>query len=392
MSSPYRSFSDGEIIRADDWNELQTVIKEEVRTHRHGGAAEGTSDPRQLGGRLRARSLRDGSVTTEKIAENSVSSRVIAKGTVTPEHFIEDAAIDEGKILFDPDEPVAYAIAEVTLALPQGVVDSGEDVLWAIPAGTPITNDVGDLVFRTTAPVAVSSEEPTVDVAVRCDQPGAHCNVPAGTLTRVGGALDPFLRAHVTVIQQAAAQGGLEPTEEQPPQPARAPVEFSIDGRAPRTFWVIPKRTRVFQPGAGPDDPPLEFLTRRSLTVFPGSNWAVATAAVAGAEGNLAAGLLTIVDDPLLAAVVAVDQPGPATGGEAGTSATTRLRFRLRGAMPTSGVEIPAGTVIKYMDAGSATEVAFTTDIAIAVDAGGADYVLADPAVVGQGDPLPGVP
>ncbi|WP_428265616.1 baseplate J/gp47 family protein [Haliangium sp.] len=389
MGRPYRTYTDGDVIRADDWNEIQSVIKEEIRTHRHGGAAEGEEDPAKLGGLLRTASLRDGAVTAEKIAEDAVSGRALAKGAIQTRHFRPDAAIDERKVLFDPDEPPASAIATVTLAIPEQVREGGGELLWAIPVGTPITNDIGDIVFRTTEPVSLSAEEPTVEVAARCEEIGAVFNVPAGTLTRVGGALDPFLREHLTIAQQAPAAGGLDPAEGQPPQTARAPVAFAISSRAPRTFWFMPKGTRVLQrdPNADPDTAPLAFVTRQMVPVFPGSTWVRAEATVVGEGGNVAAGRLSEVVDAGLAELVTIDQPAAAEGGEADEAATVWLRVRLLRAAAEGGVEVPAGAAVRTSDG-----IEFRTTDAVTLTAGGVDYAIADPVEATQGAPLPGQP
>lgn len=382
MSRPYRSAEEGGLIRSEDWNEIQSIIKEEVRTHRHGGGAEEETDPAKLGGLLRSTSLLDDSVTTEKLAEDSVSSRALATGSLLAEHFHADAAIDESKILFDPDEPVGFALSEVTLRVPESVV-SGEDFLWVIPAGTPITNQVGDIVFRTTDPVTLTPEDTEAEIAVRCEEPGAHYNVPAGTLTRVGGALDPFLREHVTVAQLDAASGGLDPTEDQAPLTAKAPVAFDISPKAPLTFWVIPQGTRVLQ--AGSTD--LEFVTRQSLSIFPGSGWVEAKADVDGEAGNLPAGHLTQLVDPGLALRVAVDQPVAASGGDGPQAARVRLRFRLLGTISSSPLFIPTGTQIEDGHGNS-----FSTLDDLTLNAAGTDYVLADPVDPGQDPPDPVLP
>lgn len=383
MSRPYRSVGDGDIIRADDWNDIQSIIKEEVRTHRHGGGAEGETDPARLGGLLTSRSLRDQAVTAEKVAEDAVSSRVLAPGSIQARHFRPDAAIDESKILFDPDEPAAYAMAKVALRAPDDVTSG---FLWAVPAGTPITNNVGDIVFRTTDPVTLSDDQRSVEVTVRCEQVGVAYNVPAGTLTRVGGALDPFLREHITIAQQAPAQGGLDPAEGQAPQTARAPVELRVSPSAPRTFWVIPKGTRVSQPAAG-DGAPIAFMTRQSLSIFPGSGWVEAEAVNPGSNGNVAAGTLTRVADPALALQIAIDQPMAAAGGDTGQSARVRLRVRLLGDMPASPLVVAAGTSVN-----DGANIEFRTLAPLSLHAGGCEHALADPVAPDQGDPAPATP
>lgn len=385
MSRPYRSVEDGELIRAEDWNEIQSIIKEEVRSHRHGGGAEEETNPAKLGGLLQAASLIDGAISTEKIAKDAVSARVLGRGVVQPEHFRTDAAIDESKVLFDPDEPVAFAVAEVTLRAPEDVV-SGGDFLWPIPAGTPITNSVGDIVFRTSDPVSLSSEEVEAVVAVRCEVPGTRFNVPAGTLTRVGGALDPFLREHLAISQEEPAQGGQDPTESQAPLAAQARVGFQISPHAPLTFWVIPQGTVVRQATAVPDEY-IEFVTRQSLSVFPGSGWVDAEAIAVGEAGNVAMGSLTRIVDSGLALRVAVDQPTAATGGEPSQPARVPLRFRLLGAMPASPFTVPAGTEVE-----DGNGQVFTTVAALWLHSGGSDYVTADPGDPAQDPPDPGQP
>ena len=371
MSRPYRTFEDDEIIHAEDWNQVQTLIKEEIRTHQHGGGVEGETDPAMLGGKLRTRSLEDGAVSTEKIAPDSVSSRVVARAAVRASHFRADAAIDEHKFAFDPDESVANATTRVELSVPADIA-GGDAFLWPIPPGTPITDDVGELVFRTTEPVVVSDEQTSVEVSVRSDLTGSEHNIPAGTLTRVGGALDPFLRRHVAVMQQSPASGGVDAGDGQPPRAAQAAISFRIAAPAPPTYWLVPKGTRVSHQPAGEEA--IVYATQQSLHVFPRSRWVEVEALATGAASNVAAGALTTIADVALATRVAVDQPDPATGGATGQRARCKIRLRLLGELPEAGLVIAAGTVVSD---GAAIE--FQTLTEIILDAGGEDFITAEP-------------
>jgi hypothetical protein len=376
MGNPYRRFEDGELIRSEDWNQIQTIIKQEIRTHRHGGGAEGEADPAKLGARLRSEALLDDAVTTEKIAENAVSARVLAPGSVGVAQFRPDAAIDESKVAFDPDEPAAHATAKVVLRIPDALAAT-PGLLWAIPKGTPVTNDAGDLVFRTSDPVTLDAQKTSVEVAARAEEIGAQGNVPAGTLTRIGGALDPFLRNHLRIAQLGPSQGGTATTSDLPPQIAWTEAELRTEDITPPTFWVVPKGTRVWHQ---PDDggAPIVAVTRQSLSVFPRSAWVLAECTTAGAGGNVPAGSIRTVRDSALAPRVTVDQPEPGTGGDAGVPARVHVRLRLYGALAGTPLAIPAG-----MEVESVQGLVFRTLAAVSLDAGGADQVLAnleDPA------------
>lgn len=371
MGKPYRHFDDGALIRSDEWNQIQTLIKQEIRTHRHGGGAEGESDPARLGARLRSEALLDNAVTTEKIAEDAVTSRVLAPGSVRVAQFRPDAAIDETKVAFDPDEPAAHATARVALQMPAELA-AAPGILWAIPKGTPVTNDAGDLVFRTSEPVALDAQKTSVEVTARAEEIGVAGNVPAGTLTRIGGALDPFLRNHLRIAQLGPSQGGAAATNELPPLIAWTEAELRTEGATPPTFWVVPKGTRVWH---RPEDgsAPVVAVTRQSLSVFPRSAWALAECTTPGAGGNVPAGSLRTLRDVMLASRVAVDQPEVGAGGDAGALARVRLRLRLFGALAGPALVVPAGTEIEGTQG-----LSFRTLYPVAIDDGGVDHVLAD--------------
>lgn len=277
MSRPYRTFRDGDVIRAQDWNDIQTTIKEEVRTHRHGGGRDGETDPAKLGGKLRGNSLEDRSVTHEKLAENGVTARVLAPGSVKTTHFVAKPAIQESKIAFDPDEPAAHAIARVLLSAPQDEVDLDKEFSWPIPVGTPVTNDIGDVVFRTMDPVVLNNEQPEIEVTARCDEIGEGFNLEEGELTRIGGALDPFLRAHIEVANadDKPSTGGIDADVDQPPQPAVAQVEFDILEDAPPSFWVVPKGTKFKH---DPGDGERVYATQEALNILPATRAGAVTA------------------------------------------------------------------------------------------------------------------
>lgn len=383
MGNPYRRFENGELIRSEDWNQIQTIIKQEIRAHRHGGGAEGEADPARLGARLRSEALLDGAVTSEKIAENAVSARVLAPGSVGVAQFRPDAAIDESKVAYDPDEPVAHATAKVTLRMPAEFA-AAPDITWAVPRGTPVTNDAGDLVFRTSEPVALDAQKTLVEVTARAEYLGAQGNVPAGTLTRLGGALDPFLRDHLRIAQLAPSQGGAAATDDLPPQVARAEAELRAEDTTPHTFWVVPRGTRVWhQPEDG--SVPIAAVTRQSLSVFPRSAWALVECASPGAGGNVPAGAIRSLRDAALAARVAVDQPEAASGGGTGTNARVRVRLRLFGPLAGATLDLPAGTEVQ-----TAQGLVFRTLSLTRLDSGGADHVLAD--LEDPARPLPGGP
>ena len=371
MGHPYREFSDHEVIRAEDWKEIQAVVKREIRTHRHGGGTHDETDPAKLGGLLTSESLVDGAVTMEKLQQNSVSSRALAPQSIGPQHFQDNAGILESKVAFDPDEPVSYATVDVNLAIPEALLADGP-LLWAIPTGTPITNDAGDIVFRTIAAHTLSHEAPSLDVTVRAEGPGSRYNLPAGFLTRVGGALDPFLREHISVTQLGTSQGGADGGDEQPPQASDAQVTVRFSERTPRTFWVVPKGSSVsFRPDPGAESIP--YLTRESLTVFPCTTWVWAEAQLVGEHGNVAAGTLNVVDDATLGPEISVTQVEPATGGTVNDRARVRVCMRLLSSIPESDLVIPAHLPI------TGGSVAFRTEGETVLSAAGTGYVIADP-------------
>lgn len=62
---PYIPKTRGDVIRAADWNALQVLARQELRGHAHTGGEQGT----QLG----TAALQDRAVTSEKLADGSVT-------------------------------------------------------------------------------------------------------------------------------------------------------------------------------------------------------------------------------------------------------------------------------------------------------------------------------
>jgi hypothetical protein len=78
----FRTARAGQIVRSDDWNEIQRLLRNAVRQHRHTGAgadAAAADDAGQLG----TSELADSAVTTAKIADGSVATAKLADGAVT---------------------------------------------------------------------------------------------------------------------------------------------------------------------------------------------------------------------------------------------------------------------------------------------------------------------
>lgn len=92
----YTEVAPGDLIRAEDWNEMQRQTRNSIRGHRHiGQSADGAADDNAA--QIAAEEIADGAVTGAKIANGAVTGTKVADGAVTTDK-IADGAIAGAKL------------------------------------------------------------------------------------------------------------------------------------------------------------------------------------------------------------------------------------------------------------------------------------------------------
>ena len=91
--SAYIPRNDGDLIRADEWNDIQRSARQDIQKHRHTGDVTNPDD----GVRIDTNGLEDDAIKADKIEANAVSRDKIRDQAVN-EDKIEDAAVTQAKI------------------------------------------------------------------------------------------------------------------------------------------------------------------------------------------------------------------------------------------------------------------------------------------------------
>ena len=91
--SAYIPRNDGDLIRADEWNDVQRSARQDIRKHRHSGDAANPDD----GVPLETDGIEDNAITREKIQNNAINNAKIEDNAIT-QAKIEDNAITQAKI------------------------------------------------------------------------------------------------------------------------------------------------------------------------------------------------------------------------------------------------------------------------------------------------------
>ena len=90
---PYIPRTDGDLIRADEWNDIQRSARQDIQKHRHTGDAANPDDGVPIG----ADGLEDGAVTEDKIEADAVTREKIRDQAVN-ELKLENDAVTQAKI------------------------------------------------------------------------------------------------------------------------------------------------------------------------------------------------------------------------------------------------------------------------------------------------------
>lgn len=186
----------GDLIRAEDWNNLQRQARQSLRTHQHTRVASTpindaatTDEAQQIStneiadgaitaaklapGAITTGSLPDGAVTTAKLANGAVTGAQLASNSVGTTH-IQNNAITSAKLSFQTVNagsaeigPGAFVESAVQLAAPSTKTTVYFPTLAiAASAGAGISDVDADIVYRQ----AVGAN--TIDVYIRLTNHG----------------------------------------------------------------------------------------------------------------------------------------------------------------------------------------------------------------------------
>lgn len=99
--SPYQKKNPGDVLKLQDWLEIQQRIKEELRDHRHLGIdRDGEVEPQSIGPLIGSDGFEPGAVTFGKLALGSVGQLALAPGAVHGYHIDPDVRLPESLLLF----------------------------------------------------------------------------------------------------------------------------------------------------------------------------------------------------------------------------------------------------------------------------------------------------
>ena len=99
--SPYQKKNPGDVLKLQDWLEVQQRIKEELRDHVHLGVAhDGDAEAETIGPLIISSAFAPGAVTAGKIAPGAVGPNAMADGAIAGEHFDPDSRLAESQVRF----------------------------------------------------------------------------------------------------------------------------------------------------------------------------------------------------------------------------------------------------------------------------------------------------
>lgn len=102
--TPYQKKNPGDVLKLQDWLEIQQRIKEELRDHRHGGNVDDGELPTEdIGPRLTSFAFESGAVTTGKLASDAVGELALAPSVVHGYHINPDIRLSESLFFFRKD-------------------------------------------------------------------------------------------------------------------------------------------------------------------------------------------------------------------------------------------------------------------------------------------------
>ena len=118
----YIEVAAGDLIRAEQWNEIQRAARNSVRTHRHTGQSADIADNEDNAPQIASEDIADGAVTSAKLANEAVTTDKLANGSSTTPK-LADAAVTEAKLANGSVTGAKLASGAVTTAaLPDAAV------------------------------------------------------------------------------------------------------------------------------------------------------------------------------------------------------------------------------------------------------------------------------
>jgi hypothetical protein len=100
--TPYIARQRGDLIQAEDWNDMQIRSREEIQSHDHTGGEQGAqiSSRGIAAGSVTSSHIAAAEINTEHLQNNAVTAAKIATAALTNAHVAPEAAIAESKITF----------------------------------------------------------------------------------------------------------------------------------------------------------------------------------------------------------------------------------------------------------------------------------------------------
>jgi hypothetical protein len=177
----FRPAKAGQIVRSDDWNEIQRLLRNAVRQHRHTGANAGndaaaTDDAGQLG----TSEIADGAITALKLTAGAVSAGSIADGAITT-NKLATAAVTTAKLANSAVTAANMAAAAI------GRPALSADVLAQLDRAGASTTASGVVTVAPGQNVQVTHSLGAKPVAVVLAQAGATVQGLQGTFNIFGG-------------------------------------------------------------------------------------------------------------------------------------------------------------------------------------------------------------
>ncbi len=183
----YQKVSSGDLIRADQWNSMQRLARNSLRTHRHtrpASAAPDDGNSNDVAPQIATNEIADGAVTAGKLAAGAIGGTALADGSVASTKLADGAvttakiassAITASKLSFQTIKtgsrnlaPASSAVELVQLAATTTKTTIYFPVLALLASsGTGIAQVSADIVYQQAA------NGNTIDVFVRFTNSGA---------------------------------------------------------------------------------------------------------------------------------------------------------------------------------------------------------------------------
>jgi hypothetical protein len=118
----FREAQPGQVVRSDDWNEMQQELRNSIRTHRHTGQSADTATDEDNAPQITAEEIAGEAVSLDKLAPE-VQSAIEAGGEIG-EGAIESAMIADGTIQMGDLAPELQSAIESVGEIPEDAIKS----------------------------------------------------------------------------------------------------------------------------------------------------------------------------------------------------------------------------------------------------------------------------